>query len=119
MGNEIIRRNRDKIDKKEGDYEVQSRERLAKIISKKLEKTFIGNISEFESKFGFLWGHGKKESELDTDEAYFRKLWKELRNTILNKGNDNIRAVQDELDQYTIHWNRYQITLIPDERYGQ
>jgi hypothetical protein len=97
--------------REETDYDVKSKDRLLKILSKKFEKTFIGDLSEFEVVFGFLWGHGKRENELNDDELYYRDLWKEVRHNILNKGNGNIRAVHDELDQYTCTWNRY-ITIL-------
>lgn len=52
-------------------------------------------------------GHGKKYSELDEEERYWRDIWSKTRTSILDLGNSNLRAAQSEISQYTISWNRY------------
>lgn len=89
-------------------YYESSQKRLLKILEKKLQTSFIGALSEFEEVFGSLWGRGKDESELTEDELHARKLWNDARTNILNNGNNQIRAVKNELNQYTVSWNRHQ-----------
>ena len=46
----------------------QFRERLKKIIGKKIETTMIYPLSQFELAFSDLWGGQKPESELTSEE---------------------------------------------------
>ena len=63
-----------------------------------------GNSNEM---FGDLWGHGLPIADLDDDQAYWRELWMETRSKVLDNGNANLRAAQNEISQYTLSWNRY------------
>lgn len=93
----------------DSEYSNSSRERLGKITKKKLTTAFIGSISAFETKFGFLWGHN--EEDPTPEQLAMRPLWEEVRTFILNNGNNQIRALEQELTQYTVTWNRYRMTL--------
>lgn len=91
-------------------YEKDSRKRLDRIASKKMKTTFIGALSVFEqSEFGSLWGHNKPLSELTDEERKWREIWEEVRTEILNNGNNQLRALQNEISQYKISWNRHTI----------
>ncbi len=89
-------------------YNESSQKRLLKILEKKLQTSFIGALSQFEQIFGHLWGHNKDEDELTKQEREYRDLWVQARTNILNNGNNQLRAVQNELSQYTVSWNRHQ-----------
>tara|TARA_Y100001938_G_C8026098_1_gene398124 strand:+ start:622 stop:942 length:321 start_codon:yes stop_codon:yes gene_type:complete len=93
--------------RKDKQYEEVSKKRLNNNLKKKFDTTTIGSLSAFEDEFGFLWGHGKKYSDLDDEEKYWREKWSKARTTILDLGNSNLRAAQSEISQYTISWNRY------------
>lgn len=88
-------------------YNELSKKRLLRILEKKITTAFISGISNFEKAFGYLWGSGKSEKDLTEDEARFRFIWNQVRSEILNTGNAQIRAVQNEISLYTIKWNRY------------
>jgi len=94
-------------------YGDGSRRRLQKILEKKLTTSFIGALARFEALFGSLWGHGKDESELTENELAWRDLWVEARTEVLNNGNNQIRAIQQELQQYECWWHGYQTVLKP------
>lgn len=96
---------------KSQQYNESSKEQLKKIIETKLKTSFIAPLDYFENYFGTLWGHGKSVSELTEEERRFREIWNEIRNNVLNNGNKQIRAIQDELIQYTVIWNRYKLNL--------
>ncbi len=84
------------------------KQRLKKIIAKKIDTTMIFPLSQFEVEFGHLWGQGKDEAELTDQEKEFRDKWKKCRNNILNNGNQQKRNAGAEIDMYQVIWNLYQ-----------
>jgi hypothetical protein len=93
--------------RKEKAYKDNSKRRLLNNIKKKFDTTIIGSLAAFEEKFGELWGHGLPAGELDEDQIYWREVWADARSRILDNGNANLRAAQNEIAQYTLSWNRY------------
>jgi len=113
--------NKDELAKK---YLEDSKKRLTKTIETKSKTTFVGALSEFERRFGFLWGDSNYNSNnmlvkqlkecLEANgfsEEIFREIWNETRDRILTNGNNQLKAVLNELDTYTVHWNRYRMDL--------
>lgn len=96
--------------KKEEQYLLDSKTRLDNIATKKIQTAFIGALDVFESIFGNLWGHNQKH--LTEKQLEMRDEWEKARNKILTNGNNQIRALNTELEMYTVRWNRY-ITKIP------
>ena len=93
-------------------YEESSKRRLIRILEKKFQTTFIGCLSAFEEAFGYLWGHKKLETELTPAEKRAFAAWSEVRHRILNNGNNQLRAIKNELQQYKTTWERHQIKLV-------
>ena len=93
--------------RKEKAYKDNSKRRLLNNIKKKFDTTIIGSLAAFEEKFGELWGHGLPAGELDEDQIYWREVWADARSRILDNGNANLGAAQNEIAQYTLSWNRY------------
>lgn len=94
------------------NYNDRSSQRLMQIGSKKVRTTMIGCISEIEQAFGTLWGGPNKPyEEMTEDEKDWYELWQITRKNMLNLGNNQIRAFQNELNQYTITWNRHMSVL--------
>lgn len=92
-------------------YESDSKTRLFKITSTKIKTAFIGALSAFEQNFGEIWGHRLTDGELTEEQMEWRRIWEECRTAILNNGNHQIRAVENEMSQYSISWNRHQTFL--------
>ncbi len=92
-------------------FEEQSKERLFKIIEKKLRTTFIGDIAAIEEQFGTLWGIDYAAKDLTEDERIFKEKWDKLRTNILDRGNAQIRGLKNELEQHTIQWDGYSYDL--------
>ena len=88
-------------------YKDNSKRRLLNNIKKKFDTTIIGSLAAIEDKFGELWGHGLSIEELDEDQLHWREVWADARSRILDNGNANLRAAQNEIAQYTLSWNRY------------
>tara|TARA_R110000824_G_scaffold388762_1_gene584460 strand:+ start:6035 stop:6430 length:396 start_codon:yes stop_codon:yes gene_type:complete len=108
---QIVAAQRKQKEIKENKYKEKSKKRLANIISTKIKTSFIGAISCCEEHFGFLWGHGKPEEELDENEIAMREIWENVRAQILDNGNTQLRASLNEVGNYSISWDRYHMEL--------
>lgn len=101
-------------------YMQKSKKRLSNIITTKVKTSFIGSISACENHFGILWGHGKNDEELDDNEIAMREIWEDVRAQILDNGNTQLRAAMNEIEDYTISWNRYSIKMpVKDQELDQ
>tara|TARA_Y100000592_G_scaffold20589_2_gene31598 strand:- start:2838 stop:3197 length:360 start_codon:yes stop_codon:yes gene_type:complete len=89
-------------------YRSDSKERLAKILKKKVQTTMIGALSSIEEHFGFLWDF---EGEMSEQQKLMYDLYQKLRSEILDKGNTQARNVDAELSQYDIKWLRYSVNI--------
>ena len=89
-----------------------SKEQLKRAIDTKINTTMIGSLSRFEKLFGYLWGDRRPVSELNQEEAEFREDWELVRSQILDNGNDQKRAAFQEIDQYTVKWNKFKTDFI-------
>jgi len=98
-------------EEKDIKYKEKSKKRLSNIITTKIKTSFIGAISSCEKNFGFLWGHGKDEDDLTEQELSMREMWEEIRTDILDNGNTQLRAATNEIENYSINWDRYSIDL--------
>ena len=106
----MVRDHADYKKKREEQYKISSRERLAKILKKKIETTMIGALSSVEDHLGFLWNDNGPE-ELSQERQEMKRLFQLIRSEILDKGNTQARNIDAELAQYEVHWNRYTMTL--------
>lgn len=86
----------------------KSKERLRLAIEKKFQTCFIGVINSVEEHFGDLWGKFSNE-EKTAFQAKVLKRWKILRREMLDKGNDQLRAMLKETEEYDVVWNGHNI----------
>ena len=98
------------IEENKQKYDESSKEKLGKSIEKKMKTTFIGALSAMEEELGYLWGFNKKE-RLTREEKELKKVWDKIRNRVLNNGNHQCRLLLEELEQYSIRWNRYRTEI--------
>ena len=94
-----------------------SKRRLMKNIQRKFQATMIGALAQFEKEFGHLWGHGKDAGDITQDEQEWLDVWDEVRNEILNNGNHQLRAAQEEIDEYTMTWDKYHYDFVVKKTY--
>lgn len=88
-------------------YKNDSKERLAKIVTTKLKTTMIGAIAAVERHLdAFL-----QPDENGKINTKYREAFDKIRQDILDNGNNQIRNVLSEIDQYDIEWLRYRYTL--------
>lgn len=87
--------------KKKVKYKKDSKERLKKIARKKIQTTMIGALDSIEKNLGFLWENDSK----------MRTVYECIRQEILDRGNDQIRNLDNEFEQYDVEWLRYNLVL--------
>jgi hypothetical protein len=111
MENSEVIRDRSNYKKiREEKYKIDSKERLSKIIKKKIETTMIGALSSVEAHFGFLWGQEHSEP-LSEQEEMMKEIFQKIRSEVLDKGNNQIRNMDAEFSQYDIEWKKYSLVL--------
>lgn len=91
-------------------YKNESKERLSKILKKKIQTTMIGALSTLEENFGFLWGDGSNQP-LTEEQETLKNIYNKVRSEILDRGNNQARNIDAELAQYEIEWLRYQMKI--------
>mgnify|MGYP006285662493 CR=1 FL=1 len=90
-------------------YKADSKDRLSKILKKKIQTTMIGALSTIEENFGFLWSN--KDAKLTPAQEEMRDLYQKVRSEILDKGNNQARNIDAELAQYDVEWLKYSIKM--------
>lgn len=113
--NELIRKQNEYKSTREDKYKTDSKDRLSKILKKKVETTMIGALSSIEDHFAFLWtGQETPEQKIMYD------LFQKVRSEILDKGNTQARNIDSELSQYEVRWQRYsvQMPVVKQEEQG-
>jgi hypothetical protein len=88
-------------------YKAESKDRLSKILKKKIQTTMIGALSSIEENLGFLWN----EDNPKISKAEMTQIYNKIRSEILDKGNNQARNVDAELAQYEVEWLRYSIKI--------
>lgn len=108
---EVVRGRTHEGDLRLRNLKARSAARLKETIRTKLNTSFIGAISRFEKFMGFVWGHQLPDSRCSKEQLELRKVWNECRTDVLNNGNNQIRAMNSEVNQYDVLWNRHHIDL--------
>ena len=90
-------------------YKYDSKDRLSKILKKKVQTTMIGAISSIEDHFSFLWN--AEDSEMTEEKKFMYEAFQKVRSEILDKGNTQARNVDAELNQYEIRWMKYSMDI--------
>ena len=81
-----------------------SKARLSSLIESKIKTTMIGAISDIEKMMGDF---------IKTEDG--ERIFTELRESILDRGNYQIRSMKDELESYEIVFNGYVLKSILKE----
>jgi hypothetical protein len=95
---------------RESKYKADSKDRLSKILKKKIQTTMIGALSTIEENFGFLWNN-ESGQPLSKDQLALKELYNKVRSEILDRGNSQARNIDAELAQYEVEWTRYQMKM--------
>lgn len=88
-------------------YKADSKDRLSKILKKKIQTTMIGALSSMEENLRFLW----EQDNPKVSKTEMKEVYNKIRSEILDKGNNQARNVDAELAQYEVEWLRYSIQI--------
>lgn len=94
---------------RESKYKQESKDRLSKILKKKIQTTMIGALSSIEEHFGFLWDENNGNTKEQNERM--KQIYEQVRSEILDKGNNQSRNVDAELSQYNVEWLKYQLKI--------
>lgn len=94
---------------REEKYKAESKDRLSRILKKKIQTTMIGALSSLEENFGFLWNN--ESGSLTKEQEIMKDLYNKVRSEILDKGNNQARNIDAELAHYDVEWLRYNIKI--------
>lgn len=84
-----------------------SKEKLFSVSKKKIQTTMIGAIATIEANFGFLW----TGDNLTNEQLELKSIFEEVRSEILDRGNNQIRNLENEFNHYEVFWKRYTLNL--------
>tara|TARA_R110000824_G_scaffold123561_3_gene281505 strand:+ start:1212 stop:1574 length:363 start_codon:yes stop_codon:yes gene_type:complete len=107
---DLIKNNSNYEKRRADKYKVDSKERLSKILKKKIETTMIGALSSIEDHFGFLWD-SNNDSDPTEEQVIMNDLYQQIRSEILDKGNSQARNIDAELSQYEVEWTKYSMDI--------
>ena len=107
---DLIREKSDYKNRRDEQYKVDSKDRLSRILRKKIQTTMIGALSTIEENFNFLW-ENQDGSPLTEEQTIMKGLYQKVRSEILDKGNNQARNVDAELAQYDVKWLKYTIEM--------
>lgn len=88
-------------------YKLESKERLSKILKKKIQTTMIGALSTMEEHLSFLW----EEDAPKFTKTQMKEIYNTIRSEILDKGNGQARNVDAELADYDISCLKFSIKI--------
>jgi hypothetical protein len=92
---------------RERKYKADSKDRLSKILKKKIQTTMIGALSSIEENLSFLW----EEDHPKFTKQEITQIYNKIRSEILDKGNNQARNVDAELANYEVEWLRYSMKI--------
>lgn len=92
---------------REQKYKVESKDRLSKVLKKKIQTTMIGALSTIEENLAFLW----EQDNTKFSKEDMKNLYNKIRSEILDKGNNQARNIDAELSQYDVEWLKYSVKI--------
>lgn len=91
-------------------YKEISKERLLKIAITKVRTTMIGALDIMEKKLKQFWTPDVNQ-KATSEQLILAQMYQDIRKDILDKGNQQIRNLEAEFEQYEIEWKRYTLNL--------
>ena len=93
----------------------RSRENLRKIVAKRIQTTMIGALAAIEEKFKEFWEPEEGE-KMNKEQQNLYNLFQEIRSSILDNGNNQIRLLEKDIENFDVEARQYHIQLKVKER---
>lgn len=90
--------------------EKDAKQHLIDLAKTRITTAFIAALDEIERTFGYLWAHDEDRDRTDKEEEFFL-LYKELRQNILDKGNQQRRLLVSDISGHEIKEMRYTLKM--------
>lgn len=87
----------------------ESREKLENIITKRIKTTMIGAVAAVEESLKQFWDNGGEK--LTEEQERIFNLFQEMRSKILDNGNNQIRLIEKDLDNFNVELKIYHISF--------
>jgi CRISPR/Cas system CSM-associated protein Csm2 small subunit len=92
---------------REQKYKVESKDKLSKVLKKKIQTTMIGALSTIEENLAFLW----EQDDPKFSKEDMKNLYNKIRSEILDKGNNQARNIDAELSHYDVEFLKYSVKI--------
>jgi transcription termination factor Rho len=79
-----------------------SKDNLEKLIVKRMQTIMIGALASVEQHFGFLWGKDDVTKQKTEEEREIESIFQKIRAEILDKSNNQIRSIKEDLQLYDV-----------------
>ncbi len=93
---------------KRKQYRLESKERLKKSCITKVRTTMIGALQSIEDNISKLI---PKSGSLTNEQLMLQKIYESIRKEILDKGNQQIRNLEEDFSQYEVEWQKFTLKL--------
>ena len=87
-----------------------TKDELFRSCKKKVQTTMIGALDIIEKQFGFLWCF-EDQTDLNDEQRQMKDIYDNVRASILDKGNTQIRNMEGEFTHYEISKKKYHIDI--------
>lgn len=88
----------------------RSRESLKKLVAKRIQTTMIGALAAIEEKFKDFWTP-KDGDKMTEEQQSLYNIFQEIRSSILDNGNNQIRLLEKDIEQFDVEARQYTIQL--------
>lgn len=103
-------------ERRERERKASDRDRLGRLLEKRLLTATVGDLARIEAYFGHLWGQDKAHEDRTENEQKWLEHFLSLRDEILDHGNQLIRGTRQELDLYAVEFVGRTIRVRPRPR---
>lgn len=93
----------------------RSRANLKNLIEKRMKTVMVGSLASFEEKFEQFW-KPEPGQKMTKEQELLQKLFQEVRSSILDKGNNQIRLLEKDLENFNVEAKKYHLQFKVDQQ---
>ena len=93
---------------KEKHYQ-ESKNQLINVVEKRIKTTMIGAIATIEESLSCFWK--TEEGSMNEEQKQIYNIFQDMRSKILDNGNNQIRLLEKDVDNFNIEAKKYHISF--------